>query len=389
DVIASAFDSAGQRCSALRILCLQDEIADRTLAMLKGALKELRIGRTDRLAIDIGPVITAEAKAGIEAHIDAMRALGRPVEQLELPAGTAHGTFVPPTIVEIESIADVPREVFGPVLHVIRYRREGIAALVDAINATGYGLTFGLHTRLDETVARVTRRIRAGNIYVNRNVIGAVVGVQPFGGRGLSGTGPKAGGPLYLGRLVTVPPDLERDSGQADPALCDFADWLDGMGENEAAMMARRQGERSALGLERELAGPVGERNVYTLHPRGLVLLKPATRHGLFRQMAAVLATGNQGVIEDMPVPSGLPQRVADRFAGKADGAVGAVLLEGDSERIVAVAKALAERPGAVAPIYVLDERSAGYPLIWLLEEVSTSINTTAAGGNASLMMIG
>src|SRR5262249_12509610 len=152
--------------------------------------------------IDVGPVITEEAKAAIVGHVEAMRAAGHKVHQLALPAATAHGSFVPPTIIEIASVAELRREVFGPVLHVIRYHADDLGALIEAINATGYGLTFGLHTRLDQTVERVTRAIRAGNIYVNRNVIGAVVGVQPFGGRGLSGTGPKAGGPLYLTRLV-------------------------------------------------------------------------------------------------------------------------------------------------------------------------------------------
>ncbi|HKY80319.1 MAG TPA: bifunctional proline dehydrogenase/L-glutamate gamma-semialdehyde dehydrogenase PutA, partial [Sphingobium sp.] len=345
DAIASAFDSAGQRCSALRVLCLQDEIADRTLAMLKGALRELRIGRTDRLAMDIGPVITAEAKAAIEAHVETMRARGCPIDRLDLPAGTERGTFVAPTIIEIGSVADLRHEVFGPVLHILRYRREELPALVDAINATGYGLTFGLHTRLDETVARVTRGIRAGNIYVNRNIIGAVVGVQPFGGRGLSGTGPKAGGPFYLGRLLSTPPVFARESGRGDPALAEFAGWLDERGEEDCAASARRAGEVSPLGVERELPGPVGERNLYALHGRGLILLKPATRRGLFQQMAAVLATGNRGVIEGMEVPAGLPRPVADRFPLSADAPLAAALVEGEGERIVAVAQALAERP--------------------------------------------
>ncbi|PKP97777.1 MAG: trifunctional transcriptional regulator/proline dehydrogenase/L-glutamate gamma-semialdehyde dehydrogenase, partial [Alphaproteobacteria bacterium HGW-Alphaproteobacteria-13] len=195
DVIASAFDSAGQRCSALRLLCLQRDVADRTLAMLRGAMAELSVGGTDRLSVDIGPVISARARDGINAHIKAMRAKGRRVEQLALGGWDALGTFVAPTIIELESVAELEQEVFGPVLHVIRFDSEKLDALIDQINATGYGLTFGVHTRLDEMVERVTRRIAAGNHYVNRNIIGAVVGVQPFGGRGLSGTGPKAGGP--------------------------------------------------------------------------------------------------------------------------------------------------------------------------------------------------
>jgi len=390
DVIASAFDSAGQRCSALRILCLQEEIADRTLAMLKGALRELRIGRTDRLAVDTGPVITAEAKDGIEAHIEAMRKLGRRVEQQALPEEAAHGTFVPPTIIELEDIADLKREVFGPVLHVIRFSRERLDRLIDDINATGYGLTFGLHTRLDQTIAHVTERVKAGNIYVNRNVIGAVVGVQPFGGRGLSGTGPKAGGPLYLGRLTAAAPvALPGAEGMAVP-LSAFVQWLEAQGDSEAAVRARRYGRQSALGIEQLLQGPVGERNLYALHPRGAILMLPATREGLLDQMAVILATGNRGVLEGMALPADLPLAVASRFSNDLAAPVAAALVEGKADKIAATAQALAERPGPIVPLHAAPMGRAGcYPVALLLEEVSTSINTTAAGGNASLMMIG
>src|SRR5262249_33654 len=163
------------------VLCLQEDVAERTLAMLKGALRELRIGRTDRLDIDVGPVITAEAKANIEKHIEGMRALGCSVEQLPLPEKAALRTFVPPTLSELNEWSDLKREWSARVLHVIRYRREELDRLTADINDSGYGLTFGLHTRLDETIEHVTGRIKAGNLYVNRNVIGAVVGVQPFG----------------------------------------------------------------------------------------------------------------------------------------------------------------------------------------------------------------
>ncbi|MBJ7443358.1 MAG: trifunctional transcriptional regulator/proline dehydrogenase/L-glutamate gamma-semialdehyde dehydrogenase [Sphingobium sp.] len=387
DVIASAFDSAGQRCSALRVLCLQDEVADRTLTMLKGALAELRIGRTDALKVDIGPVITAEARDGITSHIDAMRALGRKVEQQPLPPETKHGTFVAPTIIEIDSLADLDREIFGPVLHVLRFKRDGLDALVDAINATGYGLTFGLHTRLDETIARVTSRVKVGNIYVNRNVIGAIVGVQPFGGCGLSGTGPKAGGPLYLGRLVTTPPVSAAGVTPLISPLHSFADWLDAQGEGDAAAHARRIGDMSALGLELTLPGPVGERNLYTLHPRGTMLLRPATRAGLFRQMAAILATGNDALVQGMALPPGLPTDFAARFAIPANTPIAAVLVDGEPDIVSAMVQDVANWPGRIVPVHA--PGTDGYCLDWLMEEVSTSINTTAAGGNASLMMIG
>ena len=389
DVIASAFDSAGQRCSALRILCLQDDVAERTLTMLKGALKELRIGRTDALKVDIGPVITAEAKEGIEKHIAAMRKAGAHIEQQALPGEAIKGTFVAPTIIEIKDISEVKREVFGPVLHVIRYRRERLGALIDSINATGYGLTFGLHTRLDETIAHVTSRIKAGNLYVNRNVIGAIVGVQPFGGRGLSGTGPKAGGPLYLGRLVSHAPVFNARVGHLASPLHDFADWLDASGEGESAAIARRYGEGSALGVDLTLPGPVGERNLYALHPRGRILLSPSSRSGLYEQMAAVLATGNHGTVEGMPLPSNLPTCVAACFAASSE-PFAAALVEGDEFAVGKIVGRVAEMSGQIVSVHsARSDQPLAYQSDWLLEEVSTSINTTAAGGNASLMMIG
>ncbi|WLR99271.1 trifunctional transcriptional regulator/proline dehydrogenase/L-glutamate gamma-semialdehyde dehydrogenase [Shinella sumterensis] len=403
DVIASAFDSAGQRCSALRVLCLQDDVADRTLTMLKGALNELTLGRTDCLNVDIGPVITAEARDGIVKHIEHMRSLGNKVEQQPLPAGTENGTFVAPTIIELKTLADLKREVFGPVLHVIRFRRADLDRLIDDINASGYGLTFGLHTRLDETIAHVTSRIKVGNVYVNRNIIGAVVGVQPFGGRGLSGTGPKAGGPLYIGRLVQkapVPP--QQDSVHTDPALRDFITWLDRKGKTDEGETARSFANRSALGLERELTGPVGERNIYALHPRGRVLLVPKTETGLLRQVAAALATGNQIVIDHVEglttIIADLPAAVAARLSWSTDwtkdGPFAGALVEGDAADIQRANARIAGLPGPLVLVQAAttDELVAdpeAYCLNWLLEEVSTSINTAAAGGNASLMAIG
>ncbi|MCK1732313.1 trifunctional transcriptional regulator/proline dehydrogenase/L-glutamate gamma-semialdehyde dehydrogenase [Bradyrhizobium sp. 142] len=403
DVIASAFDSAGQRCSALRVLCLQEGIADRTLTMLKGALQELSIGRTDRLSVDIGPVITAEAKETIENHIERMRALGCKVEQLKLPQAAARGTFVPPTIIELKQMSDLQREVFGPVLHVIRYRREDLDRLIDDINSSGYGLTFGLHTRLDETIAQVTSRIRAGNLYINRNIIGAVVGVQPFGGRGLSGTGPKAGGPLYIGRLVQrapVPP--QHSSIHTDPALREFASWLGRKGHNAEAEAARELAVVSALGLEKELVGPVGERNLYTIYPRGRILLAPKTAKGLFRQLSAALATGNEVVIDRASGLEGalatLPGSVVARMSWSSDweaaGPFAGALVEGNSETVHEINKKIAGLTGPLFPVQsaTTDELANDYEaycLNWLLEEVSTSVNTAAAGGNASLMTIG
>jgi RHH-type proline utilization regulon transcriptional repressor/proline dehydrogenase/delta 1-pyrroline-5-carboxylate dehydrogenase len=203
DVIGSAFQSAGQRCSALRVLYLQDDVYDGMLAMIRGAFNALVIGDPLDPSTDVGPVIDADAKAALDQHIAAMRAAGRGVWQRDLPEACAGGTFVAPTIIEIESIADLTSENFGPVLHVARFRGDQLEAVVGAINATGYGLTLGLHSRIDATRRLIAARARVGNFYVNRNQIGAVVESQPFGGEGLSGTGPKAGGPHYLPRFAT------------------------------------------------------------------------------------------------------------------------------------------------------------------------------------------
>jgi RHH-type proline utilization regulon transcriptional repressor/proline dehydrogenase/delta 1-pyrroline-5-carboxylate dehydrogenase len=403
DVIASAFDSAGQRCSALRVLCLQDEVADRSLNMLKGALQELRIGRTDRLSVDVGPVITAQAKETIEAHIETMRLLGRKVEQFGHRDETAHGTFVLPTIIELERLSELKHEVFGPVLHVLRYRRDDLDRLIDDINATGYGLTFGLHTRLDETIAHVTTRIKAGNVYVNRNVIGAVVGVQPFGGRGLSGTGPKAGGPLYLGRLVTSPPAVPgHGAGAADATLLDYARWLESSGATAEVEAVRHAAGACHPGYHTELAGPVGERNLYALRPRGRILLLPQTEQALHRQLGAVLATGNSAVIdagsELQASLAGMPASAAARVSWSndwlADGPFGGALVEGAPARIRAACRKIASLKGPLVPVQgaateEIARNPQAYHPAWLLEEVSTSINMAAAGGNASLMAMG
>lgn len=203
DVIRSSFNSAGQRCSALRVLFLQNEIAPRVLSVLQGAMDELRIGEPVLLETDIGPVIGAATRETLEKHAQRMASEGKLIHQLSLPPGTEYGTFFAPRVFEIDRLERLEREVFGPCLHVIRYSSDKLDQVIDAINHTGYGLTLGIHSRIEETIRRIQNRARIGNIYVNRNMIGAVVGVQPFGGEGLSGTGPKAGGPHTLLRFAT------------------------------------------------------------------------------------------------------------------------------------------------------------------------------------------
>jgi len=202
DALRSAFNSAGQRCSALRVLFLQDEIAERVLRLLTGAMEELAVGDPALISTDVGPVIDAPSRDALQAHAARMQSEGRLLARTALGEQCAHGSFVAPQAFEIDAIGRLTREVFGPLLHVVRFSGHKLDAVVDAINATGYGLTLGVHSRIDATVQRVRACARVGNVYVNRNQIGAVVGVQPFGGEGLSGTGPKAGGPHYVQRFA-------------------------------------------------------------------------------------------------------------------------------------------------------------------------------------------
>ncbi len=202
DALASAFDSAGQRCSALRVLFVQDDVADKMLAILLGAMDELKIGDPLRLDTDIGPVIDEAAREMLETHAARMTREAKLLRKLTVPAELSNGIFFAPHAFELDSLDRLKHEVFGPVLHVIRYSADSLGKVCDAINATAFGLTLGIHSRIEETADFVRARVRVGNLYVNRNQIGAVVGVQPFGGEGLSGTGPKAGGPHYLPRFA-------------------------------------------------------------------------------------------------------------------------------------------------------------------------------------------
>ena len=203
DALSSAFTSAGQRCSAARVLLVQADIADKVVDMLAGAMAELKVGDPGLLSTDVGPVIDTDAKCQLDEHAQRMQSEARLIAEATLEPGTGHGTYFAPRAWELQSLSQLTRENFGPALHVIRWRAGELDAMVDAINATGYGLTLGIHSRIDETIDRIVSRAKVGNVYVNRNQIGAVVGVQPFGGQNLSGTGPKAGGPHYLPRFAT------------------------------------------------------------------------------------------------------------------------------------------------------------------------------------------
>jgi RHH-type proline utilization regulon transcriptional repressor/proline dehydrogenase/delta 1-pyrroline-5-carboxylate dehydrogenase len=395
DVLTSAFDSAGQRCSALRVLFLQEDIADKTIRMLKGAMRELRVGSPDRLATDIGPVIDAEAQGNLLAHIERMKATAKDHFALELPAAIAsQGTFVPPTVLEIGSLSELKHEVFGPVLHIVRYRRADLAKVIDSINATGYGLTLGVHSRIDETIDFITARAHVGNIYVNRNIVGAVVGVQPFGGEGKSGTGPKAGGPLYLKRLQKNAQPLLEHAPTANAALDALLEWARGHGHPHVAALASAYMRTTLAGTTLELPGPTGERNRLAFTGRGVVLCAAATADALLNQLAALLATGNRALVlapSQESLVASLPAKVKERIRAikenELDGCEFALALVESGLEGELQAK-LAARQGAI--VGIVDTTEQGEIPTWrLVAERAVCVNTTAAGGNASLMTLG
>ncbi|MBU0748299.1 MAG: trifunctional transcriptional regulator/proline dehydrogenase/L-glutamate gamma-semialdehyde dehydrogenase [Gammaproteobacteria bacterium] len=418
DAVSSAFDSAGQRCSALRVLCVQEEAADRVVEMLQGAMGELRVGNPAELRVDVGPVIDAEAQAGITQHIENFKVKGHRVFQhpqhlQNQAAAPSEGTFVPPTLIELNHIGELQREVFGPVLHLVRYARNGLDQLLDQINATGYGLTQGVHTRIDETIARVVNRAHAGNVYVNRNMVGAVVGVQPFGGEGLSGTGPKAGGPLYLLRLLSQRPAdaLARTFAEADRAtppedtqrerllapLATLQQWAQNQGNASLASTCQQFAQQTQSGTARTLPGPTGERNVYTLAPRARVLCLAPSADDLLTQTAAVLSAGGTalwpsaqaGLRTKLPTLVQAQVALHDNVLDSASVALDAVLHHGDATSLQTVCTTLARRAGPIVGVTALPSDAIDIPLERLLIERALSVNTAAAGGNASLMTIG
>ncbi|QBH96727.1 trifunctional transcriptional regulator/proline dehydrogenase/L-glutamate gamma-semialdehyde dehydrogenase [Limnobaculum zhutongyuii] len=419
DVVASAFDSAGQRCSALRILCLQEEIADKTITMLKGAMSECKMGNPDCLSTDIGPVIDAQAKTSIEQHIQTMHSKGRKIYQSSFDCHSdsallTKGTFVQPTLIELESLDELTKEVFGPVLHVVRYQRENVTQLIEQINAAGYGLTMGIHTRIDETIAKITERAAVGNLYVNRNIVGAVVGVQPFGGEGLSGTGPKAGGPLYLYRLLSHRPDdaIAKALSRSDrerlvdtrtkelllQPLTAFKEWALKKENRPLATLCDSYANYSQAGTIRLLTGPTGERNSYALMPRHRILCLHHEEQDALIQLAAVLASGSKVLWVDhnftRSLHKNLPEPVQSQIGFVADWhntevAFDGVLYHGDSDKLQLISEQIAQRDGPILSVQGFAHGDTNILLERLILERALSINTAAAGGNASLMTIG
>lgn len=397
DVLNSAFDSAGQRCSALRILCVQEDVADKMVNIIKGAMDELVVGKPTQLTTDIGPVIDAEAQQNLLAHINRMKGVAKAYHEIKTAADvdSNNSTFVRPILFELNNLNELQREVFGPVLHVIRYRASELDQLIDQINAKGYALTSGVHSRIEGTVEHVRDRIEAGNIYVNRNIVGAVVGVQPFGGHGLSGTGPKAGGPFYLQRLVRTPewvaPTLSR-IGQADEDALKRLETLVhklpfNAEEKKAAAAALGHARvRTLRKAETVLVGPTGERNSLSWRSPKRVWVHGGNLLQAFSALTELAAAGIQTVVE--------PNSPLASYSADLDG-----LLQVNSKpenagisHVAAIEplsserkQELAGRDGALIRILPSEQ---GLDILQVFEEISCSINTTAAGGNASLMAV-
>jgi RHH-type transcriptional regulator, proline utilization regulon repressor / proline dehydrogenase / delta 1-pyrroline-5-carboxylate dehydrogenase len=415
-VVQSAFRSAGQRCSALRLLCVHESIAEPLIEMIAGAMAELRLGDAADLATDVGPLIDADAHAGIARHVERLLRSAKLVAAS--PRGAAGPTHQVPIAFELARIADLTDEVFAPVLHIVRWAGD-VDAVVDQINALGYGLTLGVQTRIDSRAERIADRARVGNVYVNRNMIGAVVGVQPFGGEGLSGTGPKAGGPHYLMRFAAAPSidDVQAlpipavapaplDAEIARAAASDWrhatlavrCDWLDRV---RATALARQAQQQLAM---QTLPGPTGERNELRLHARGVVASIATTADAAVQtQWQAVLAAGNTLLIA-LPTAAreqargvlaywqhaGLPASAAWVLEAPFDAALAALAAD---ERVVGVVaepgfvtalrQRLAERRGAIAALWTGDLSATPWRLA---AEQSLTVNTTAAGGNAALL---
>lgn len=402
DVLRSAFQSAGQRCSALRLLYVQEDIADRVTAMLIGAMDELRLGDPMQLNTDVGPVIDEAALARLHRHHQRMHERGAVLHQCQVVDENLNGWFFPPTLYELPSLSELAEEVFGPCLHIVRFRADELDSLVMQINASGYGLTLGVHSRLQQRAESLAARLNIGNIYINRDIIGAVVGVQPFGGRGLSGTGPKAGGPHYLWRFLSAIPSIT--------TLGDCIAVADGGREYLSDQACSLLNTVKQQMVSKVLPGPTGESNTLSYQPRGRlcmfysqdddlghclhsVSLTAATGNSLLayvpeswlpdiqRLLAALRGAGIE--LESRFEVFAPPRLAAYLHEGKAD----AVLLSPHSDLGVEIGQLLAAEPGPIVPV-ICEYPSAVY---WqrLVVEKTTTVNTVAGGGNCALMMLG
>ena len=359
DVVASSFQSAGQRCSALRCLYVQEDIAPHFTKMLIGAMNELEVGDPWKLETDLGPVIDGSAQDGILGYIQQADAEGRLIHQVSSPT---NGYFVAPTLLRVSGISDLEKEVFGPVLHLATFKSDELEKVIADVNATGFGLTFGLHTRIDERVQKIADAVNAGNIYANRNQIGAIVGSQPFGGEGLSGTGPKAGGPSYLHRF-TRKAALCQDAGPDNATPVEPVSLQVEISAMEAAPKSQ---------ASRVLPGPTGELNRLTTLPRPPVLCLGPGDESASKQEAAIRALGGQALVTNGALLANDLVKLAD---------IGGVIWWGAESAAREFAVALAQREGPIIPL-IVDQPDAGHAVF----ERHLCVDTTAAGGNASLL---
>lgn len=417
DVFTSAFDCAGQRCSALRLLCIQEEIADHTLHMLRGAMLEYRMGNPEKLSTDIGPLIDINAKMNVDQHIQNMKNQGFKIYQtaknnFEDQTECEKGNFVKPTVIEIDKVSDLKEEIFGPVLHVVRFARKNLSMILNDINNLGYGLTLGLHTRIDHTVNQVHTKARVGNIYINRNMIGAVVGVQPFGGEGLSGTGPKAGGPLYLYHLLSTRPKdsilltfnhLKMQLQERDKNLYktinklnqEFINWSKLNGYSKLIEVSQNYNKITQSGTVRILVGPTGELNTLSLVPRNRILCIANNEEDALIQLAAVINVG--GIItwfEDnlhIKLFKTLPNAIKERIYfinENAKDEFDLVIFHGNTDELKKICIHIASNSKKIISIQGLSSGDDNILLDRLCIERSVSVNTAAVGGNASLLTI-
>jgi RHH-type transcriptional regulator, proline utilization regulon repressor / proline dehydrogenase / delta 1-pyrroline-5-carboxylate dehydrogenase len=409
DAVNSAFDSAGQRCSALRILCVQEDSYEHVITMLKGATQQLVVGNPTKLATDIGPVIDQESKTNITQHILNMQAKGYPVHQLcfnqtEKLQDMGASTFVLPTIIELPHLNELSREIFGPVLHVIKFKGSELAQLLTQINAKGYGLTMGLHTRIDQTIHQVIDQAHVGNLYINRNIVGAVVGVQPFGGEGMSGTGPKAGGPLYLHKLTVQSRDeilkhpygvvekLAQPEFNIDLAQ-QFKVWI---AKYYPQVQLYRNAYSTYVNQGYMLPGPTGESNSYYILARDQILAFSDQSYDQMAQIYSILEIGSTAcILKDSPfakdiwaqLPNTLKEHIHvyhDFETLKCD----AIIHHGSEASLRKLQLLSAHQLKNIVPIVHLRSGTRTIPLNELVHERAISINTTAAGGNTSLMML-
>ena len=369
DIVASAFQSAGQRCSALRLLYIQEDIAEPFKQKLFGAMDELNVGDPWRLSTDVGPIINETAQQGILNHINTARESGKVLKELPQPDT---GLYVAPTVIEVSGMPDMQEEIFGPVLHLATFKSDQLDNIIDDINNSGYGLTFGLHSRIDDRVELLTSRLNTGNLYINRNQIGAIVGSQPFGGEGLSGTGPKAGGPHYVKRFTREPKQ------PGTPAV-----------HEESASVKEVQHAINTLPISDHVAlqtislpGPTGESNRLSLYPRGTVLCLGPTVANASKQAAIATARGCAVLVvcPECTEPQAIPGFLERDSLATLEG-IDAVALWSNNEDLRLARVALAKRDGPLLPL--ITERDMADRCVI---ERHVCVDTTASGGNASLL---